>query len=100
MKTTNIKIFLDEITRNPDGSYSIYWGYDNLKNKTITIDEDDTYLYLQNGVAITQPTFIPLIFHPGVHHRFFCTIINQKTSMIWKFFEHTLKIDTSIIPMC
>lgn len=99
MKTTNVKIFLDDIKVNQDGTYSIYWGYHNLLDNTIKVDDDDSFLYLQRGEAIILPMYLPKLFYPGKHHRFFCTIINDNTQLIWNFMDHHFKIDDSLLKL-
>lgn len=97
MKTTNVKIFLDDIKKNDDGTHSIYWGYHNFLDTPVQIQDEDSFLYLQSGEAIIQPMYLPKLFYPGKHHRFFCTIINSRTQLIWNFMNTPYKIDNTLL---
>ncbi|MEF9962594.1 MAG: hypothetical protein RSA96_06265 [Erysipelotrichaceae bacterium] len=84
LKAPIISLYFDKIEQNKDGTFTVYWGYNNRDVRRLELTDNDSYLYIRKGGAITYPEKPPTVFKPGNHSNCFKTIIVENTDLIWK----------------
>lgn len=79
-----LTLFINQVDKNDDGTYTVYWGYSNNDIRRIEVKEKDSYLYVRKGSAIICPSSPPNIFAPGTHSNCFKTIVSGDIELMWK----------------
>lgn len=82
-KRKKLKLFVERVEDNKDGSYTVTWGYQNPKNTKIQFDEEDAGLKVKKGTAIVLKQQNSSAFEPGLHREAIITVINDGTEIEW-----------------
>lgn len=83
MRKQRLELFVDQVSDNQDGSYTITWGYKNPKRSKITFSKEETGLKVKKGTAIVLKQQHPNEFEPGLHKEAIITVINDGTEIEW-----------------
>ncbi|MEF9919962.1 MAG: hypothetical protein RR945_03955 [Erysipelotrichaceae bacterium] len=78
-----VTLMIDKVTKNNDETLAVYFGYKNRGTHTLTLTQDQSYLYVRKGGAIVYPNNPPIEIRPGRHKQCFKTIIMKNTELFW-----------------
>ena len=81
---SSISLYIDEVKKNEDGTFSVFWKYHNFDTRRLEVNNEDSYLHVRKGAALMFPSNPPTVFLPGEHSCNFETIITEDTELIWK----------------
>ncbi len=85
----------EQVVSNPDGTYTIQWGYKNRKLRRYRIDEDDSRLSLMTGEILGVNQNPPSDFLKGEHNNVFTSTVASGTILQWKIKNRKEKVDLS-----
>ena len=92
-KEQNLRLFVNSVDSNGDGSYTVKLGYANPNSSRICYDRENSGLKVRKGTAIVLKNAGSSDFEPGIHKDAIITVINDETEMEW--FAGKQKIDVN-----
>ena len=82
-KNENLRLFVNQVDSNGDGSYTVTWGYKNPKHSKIKYNEEEAGFKIKKGSAIVLKKAEATEFEPGIHKDAIITVINDETEIEW-----------------
>ncbi len=93
---------VEKVTKNPDGTISIQWGYENRKGRKVEFEADDSVLNAQAGSIISSTlvnpadsdmTVPPVKFEKGRVENVFVTVASADAKVEWKIKSRKAKAE-------
>lgn len=96
-RKNQFNLFVNNVSENSDGSYTITWGYCNPFYNKKKIDQEPTGFKVSKGSAIILKSFGKEGFQTGVHKSAVVTVVNDETELEWYVGDHRLKVNKEVI---
>lgn len=95
MKKNNTELYIQHISDNRDGSYTVTWGYKNLFRTKDRPTHFGFNIKKGSAIILKQPEFGSI--KSGSNRNAAVTIVNKNTELEWIMDDQKVKVDEKII---